>query len=103
MELRKNTKSLLLIFIFIFFAVIKIEAATYYVTPTGDNGNDGTADDDAHAWATLTYALTQISGSDTVYVKYGAASYADTAQKQIAGALSGTQANPTRIIGYYRG
>ena len=32
-------------------------ATTYYVRTTGNNGNTGLTNDDAHAWATLNYAL----------------------------------------------
>jgi hypothetical protein len=49
-------------------------AATYYVSTTGSNTNDGSA---TSPWRTITYALTRVSTGDTLSVSlgtYGAAS-----------------------------
>ena len=40
-------------------SVVSVTTASYtqrYVSPSGNNSNDGTAIDDAHAWRTLNYA-----------------------------------------------
>ncbi len=43
-------------------------AATYYVATTGDDANPGT---ESQPWATLDYAVDQISPGDTILVKSG--------------------------------
>jgi len=45
------------------------EGNTYYVTPNGDDGNSGTAPNDA--FATIAYALTQASSGDIVLISSG--------------------------------
>lgn len=43
---------------------------TYYVKPDGDNGLDGLSE--VNAWATITYALTQMVAYDTLNIAAGA-------------------------------
>ena len=44
-------------------------AATYYVSPTGSNGNSGT--DSSHPWATIAYAEQTAANGSTVYLMSG--------------------------------
>jgi hypothetical protein len=46
----------------------QIIAATYYVSPTGKNSNPGVYD---QPWQTVTYAINQMSGGDTLIMKDG--------------------------------
>lgn len=46
--------------------------ATYYVRPNGNDSNTGLANDDAHAWATMTKAGTACYGGDICYISGGA-------------------------------
>jgi hypothetical protein len=46
-------------------------AATRYVTTAGNNGNDGTAADAGHAWATIQNGLNNITGGDTLNIGPG--------------------------------
>lgn len=50
---------------------VSAQAATYYVRKDGNNGNAGTADNAGGAWLTVTYAESQMSAGDTVYVRAG--------------------------------
>lgn len=46
--------------------------ATYYVSVSGSNSNDGTGADNAHAWLTIEYALSQMgTGGHTINVGAG--------------------------------
>ena len=42
--------------------------ATYWVRQDGDDLNDGSANDSAHAWLTIKYGFSQLVDSDTLYV-----------------------------------
>lgn len=46
-------------------------AATYYVSTTGLDTNDGTANDDAHAWKTVHKGLSTIADGDTLVIRSG--------------------------------
>ena len=62
--------------------------ATYYVdNQNGDNGNTGTADDDA--WETITYANGQVAAGDTVYIMEETGVYSE----QIRPGVTGTAGN----------
>ena len=53
----------------LFFSLaVNAFSATYYVATTGNNGNPGT---EAHPWATLSYAASNISSGDKVIVRGG--------------------------------
>jgi hypothetical protein len=59
-----------MIFIFaILLPLINLEAATKYVSNTGNNSNSGNSW--AQSWLTLQYAANQISAGDTVWVADG--------------------------------
>lgn len=48
--------------------------AAYYVSNTGNNANDGSAPDDAHAWHDITYAMSTpyfLAGGVTLYILDG--------------------------------
>lgn len=44
---------------------------TYYVSPTGNNSNDGLGPGDDHAWLTIGKATSIVSANDTVKILYG--------------------------------
>jgi len=70
-------KNVVIIYLFVFsiFSTIFItetisaDSNSYYVSTTGNNGNNGLSP--ATAWATLEYAMTKVSAGDTVYVMAG--------------------------------
>src|SRR5579864_3722280 len=45
--------------------------ATYYVSTTGSDSNNGTAADNAHAWLTIAHAEATVTSSDTVNLAAG--------------------------------
>ncbi|MBI4847286.1 MAG: hypothetical protein HY808_01730 [Nitrospirae bacterium] len=63
-------------------------AATYYISPFGNNSNLGTQ---ANPFATFSYAFAHMSGGDTLYVMDG------TYNEQIKDMPSGTAGNYTKI------
>ncbi len=67
-------------------------AATYYVSPTGSNGNGGTSE---LPWQTLSYATSAMSGGDTLILKEGTYSGRDNIMKRTI--PSGTADNYTII------
>jgi hypothetical protein len=44
---------------------------TYYVSTTGNDGNNGLATDNAHAWRTIQKAANSLNAGDTVYILAG--------------------------------
>ncbi|MCL5104804.1 MAG: hypothetical protein M1133_11920, partial [Armatimonadetes bacterium] len=54
-------------------APVCCSAATYYVSTTGSDSNDGSVPDDAHAWATIDHGdmASLVSAGDTVRVQAG--------------------------------
>jgi len=66
--------------------------ATYFVTTSGNAGNDGLSE--VNAW-TLTKAFATAVANDTVYVKCG-----DYASEQVVTSSAGTAGNPIKFIGY---
>jgi hypothetical protein len=67
--------------------------ATYYVTTTGNDTNDGTAIDAAHAWRTIQHAADTMIAGDTVNISAGA--YGEL----VTMSTSGTEANPITFTG----
>ncbi len=57
-----------LIFLFSILFPINIYGTTYYVSPNGDNSNDGSIN---HPWATPGYASKQLHPGDTLIIKNG--------------------------------
>ena len=58
-----------IIILFLFVTSVLQAQTTYYVAATGgDNGNPGTS---GEPWATLAYAVTQASATDTIYMQAG--------------------------------
>lgn len=70
-----------------------IAGNVYYVSTTGSNGAAGTSE--GTAWATLTYASSQLVAGDTLYIKAG-----DYGNDQFLLLASGTSVNPIKVIGY---
>ena len=62
-----------LILVLLLFIPLSLSATQWFVSPTGDDSNDGTASDDGHAWATWGKAFNWegISAGDTVYFMGG--------------------------------
>lgn len=70
--------------------------ATYYVDgAVGDDGNAGTSEGAGNAWATLTYAETQLSAGDKVYIKNSA-----TYNEQVSLSISANGNSPVTWEGY---
>jgi uncharacterized repeat protein (TIGR02059 family) len=61
-------KSLILIFLLFLFCSLTMSAATYYVSPTGNDGAAGTI---AAPWATWHYAFGQLAPGDILYIRGG--------------------------------
>lgn len=71
-----------------------LRAADFYVAPTGSNASPGSEN---QPFATITYALTQASAGDTIYVQPG--EYPETVT---ANSRNGTSTQPIRIVGTQR-
>ena len=67
-------------------------ANIYYLAPDGDDANDGSL---AHPWATLEYALTQLSAGDTLQLRQGT-----YREDHLTVDLHGTPAAPIVIESY---
>jgi parallel beta-helix repeat protein len=59
----------LFLLVLVLFMVSFVSAQTYYVSPSGNNGNDGLSEQTA--WQTIAYANDQHNGGDTVYIMPG--------------------------------
>lgn len=66
--MHRVVKNLLVSLTLLFSTSICAIAATYYISPTGNNSSDGST---STPWLTLAYAFTQMSGGDTLIVKDG--------------------------------
>lgn len=69
-------------------------ASTYYVAPSasgGDNNNPGSI---SSPWETITYALTQLSAGDTLYLREG------TYRETVTITQDGTSGNEITIEAY---
>jgi hypothetical protein len=66
-------------------------AATYYISPTGNNANPGTQ---TTPWATIQYSVNQLKAGDMLYVMGG--TYPET----VTISSSGTQSSPINVIAY---
>jgi len=53
-------------------------AATYYISPSGDNGNAGDSCTAGHPWLTFAYAASQMSAGDTLYLCDGTYTTSDS-------------------------
>lgn len=62
-----------------------------YVSPTGDDGNDGSS---AKPWRTLAQAITKLTSGDTLYLRGG------VYHEHVAAKLAGTAEKPITIRGY---
>ncbi len=60
--------------------VVSAFSANYYVATTGDDGDPGTS---GEPWLTITYAETQVSAGDTVFIAAG--NYAETVTIDVSG------------------
>lgn len=79
------------------FSVSSAWGATYYVSPSGDNGNDGLSS--GAAWATFTYAFTQMAGGDTLYAVGGSTTSPSTwSTDNIVNPPSGSAGNLTQVL-----
>ncbi len=70
----KNAKILLTIAVVLFMmamTAVPLWATDYYVRTDGNDGNDGSADDAAHAWLTISSAIGQVSAGDIINVADG--------------------------------
>ncbi len=66
---------------------------SYFVDPAGDDANVGTTETDP--WATMAYAVSQLSAGDTLYVRGGRYEESD-----IEIGVAGTPASPITIVNY---
>jgi len=72
---------------------VAAHAATYYVTPAGNNSNPGTED---KPWRTITYAVATMVAGDTTYVRGGIYS----TEGNIRFKRTGTAAAPIKLLNY---
>jgi len=70
----------------------------YYVSTTGNDGNDGTAPDNDHAWATIQYGISTISAGDVLGVIPGIYD-----ENLVTGANHGTAENKFIVTAYGEG
>ncbi|MDQ6985406.1 MAG: DUF1565 domain-containing protein [Candidatus Dojkabacteria bacterium] len=75
---------------FTFALVSKADAATYYVSTSGDNGNDGSS---GTPWRDIQHALDTMTGGDTL--KIGAGTYSESVR--VKNDLDGTVSARTII------
>jgi len=81
----------------IFLLVLGIKnvfGATYYVSTTGSDSNDGFFPDDTHAWRTLSYAGSRLLAGDTLNILSG------TYNEGLATLLAGTLGNRITVQAY---
>jgi len=80
-------------------AVIAQRPTTFYVSPSGSDGNTGTM---GAPWRTLRHAVSQLTAGDTLYLRGGVySSTADTVDSQTGTVPSGTSwDNAVTIAGY---
>jgi hypothetical protein len=84
----------ILTIILLLFTLSAVSQTTYYVAASGgDNGDNG---DPANPWATLGYAVTQVSAGDTIYMQAG--THTINTQVTIPVSISLTGAGETSII-----
>lgn len=90
-----NTKKLTIYifsFVMLFISSTRFaKAATYYVSPTGNDSNAGSQ---ALPWKTIKKAANTVAAGDTVYVRQG------TYNEQVYLGKSGTQAAPIKFVSY---
>lgn len=72
--------------------------STWYVEKGGSDSNAGTAQGAGNAWLTVSHGVATMAGGDTLYVKYSATVYGNTATMTPP---AGTVAAPTQILGYF--
>ena len=85
---------LMLLFTSIVLASGKSEAATYYISTTGNDSNPGTS---ASPWATFSHAMSYLNPGDTLYLKDG------TYNQSLYVTVSGTSGNPITIKAFNDG
>lgn len=73
---------------------VNVQADTYYMSPSGDDGNNGRTT--TTAWATLQHAQTRLSPGDTLLIMGGIYS----TPQQMHGPPSGTENNPIVVKAY---
>ena len=92
-EIPYHLFGLSLAIVLLFAGICVASANTYYMSPSGDNDNDGTSLDSA--WATLSHAQNQLNVGDTLLIVDGIY-YNDVFVAQV----SGTADNPINIKAY---
>ena len=89
----KYTGFLTVFFSLFFFSQLIANAATYYLSPTGSDTNNGTSI--TTAWKSLPRAWQSIVAGDTVFIKGG--NYSLTQNQYLTG-KNGTATNPINIL-----
>ena len=69
--------------LFAFPMTASADPGTYYVRTDGSNDNDGSANDSAHAWKTISYAVATAGDGSTIYVNDGTYTKNVDADKQL--------------------
>jgi hypothetical protein len=87
-SISKVTRRFLILIILVFLTPQFIEAATYYISTSGNDSNPGTQ---SQPFATFNHAFSVMQGGDTLYVMDG------VYHQQIKGMPSGSQGNYTKI------
>jgi len=89
----------------ILFSLLSLSAFAdkYYVTPRGNDANDGSDTTSANAWKSWHYAFNNVTPGDTVYFRGGVYTdiYSTTVGARIATtSIDGTHDNPTCFFAY---
>ena len=93
-------RQLVLVILCVFVLAGRAEAATYYVNDAPSPGCSNTSGQDGSAsepWCTLGYAVTRISGGDTILIEDGDDGTYDEVFMEIGPSLSGSSGAPTII------
>lgn len=92
LDIEKMKFKLEIILFILFTFIIQIcNANTYYVSPTGNNSNNGTIN---NPWLTINYSQNKLVAGDTLYVRGGV--YVES----VFISVSGTSSNPINILAY---
>jgi hypothetical protein len=86
----------LIIILFLFCSTILNGQNVYWLTPRGNDGNDGSDSTAANAWLTIEYAVGQLTEGDTLRIREG--TYYRSAPFSI-GSNDGTSGNPIVVMG----
>lgn len=94
--MEKNVLHIFMAALCLFCSALHLNAANYYVSTSGSDGNSGTST--GSAFATLTKAIDVVSAGDYIYILGGTYNYSSTIV--IGRDKNGTSSNPIRVFAY---